>query len=73
MSNVRIRFKGYAPERMKSGEIRHRVRVKGNAKKRMVIPVGPINGVQELLEVSRDATTQEACSSGQPSYNCVQV
>jgi integrase len=41
MSNVRIRFKGYAPERMKSGEIRHRVRVKGNAKKRMVIPVGP--------------------------------
>ncbi|ETX26486.1 tyrosine-type recombinase/integrase [Roseivivax isoporae] len=38
---MRVRFRGYVPEKMKSGETRHRVRVEGNPKKRIVIPVGP--------------------------------
>jgi integrase len=38
---MRVRFRGYVPERMPSGETRHRVRVAGDPKKRIVIPVGP--------------------------------
>ena len=38
---MKVRFPGYVPERMKSGELRHRVRVEGNPKKRIRIPVGP--------------------------------
>ncbi|WP_353474819.1 site-specific integrase [Salipiger sp. H15] len=41
MSDVQVRFKGYVPERLPSGAIRHRVRVEGNPKRRIVIPVGP--------------------------------
>lgn len=38
---MKLRFPGYVPERMASGEIRHRVRVEGQPKKRIRIPVGP--------------------------------
>lgn len=38
---AKIRFKGYVPERLPSGEIRHRVRVEGNPKRRIRITVGP--------------------------------
>ena len=39
--DVKVRFKGYVPERLPSGEMRHRVRVEGNPKRRIRIPVGP--------------------------------
>jgi integrase len=38
---MKVSFPGYVPEPMKSGSIRHRVRVEGQPKKRMTIPVGP--------------------------------
>ncbi|MDO6799401.1 site-specific integrase [Shimia thalassica] len=38
---MKLKFPGYVPEKMKSGETRHRVRVEGNPKKRIRIPVGP--------------------------------
>lgn len=41
MSDVQVKFKGYVPERLPSGAIRHRVRVEGQPKRRIVIPVGP--------------------------------
>ena len=41
MSDVQVRFKGYVPERLPSGAVRHRVRVEGQPKRRIVIPVGP--------------------------------
>ena len=41
MTDLKVRFPGYVPEPMKSGRIRHRVRVEGNPKKRIRIPVGP--------------------------------
>lgn len=41
VTSMKVRFPGYVPEKMASGEIRHRVRVEGNPKKRIRIPVGP--------------------------------
>lgn len=41
VSDMRVRFKGYAPEVLPSGAIRHRVRVEGDPKRRILIPVGP--------------------------------
>jgi len=41
MTDVKVRFPGYVPEKMKSGEVRHRVRVEGSPKRRIRIPVGP--------------------------------
>ncbi|MGI3167477.1 tyrosine-type recombinase/integrase [Pseudooceanicola sp. 200-1SW] len=38
---MKVKFPGYVPEKMKSGEWRHRVRVEGNPRKRIRIPVGP--------------------------------
>lgn len=38
---MKIQFKGYVPEPMPSGAIRHRVRVEGQPGKRITIPVGP--------------------------------
>lgn len=35
------RFDGWVPERLPSGEVRHRVRVEGNKRKRITIPFGP--------------------------------
>lgn len=40
MTDVRIRFRGYAPER-RGNKVLHRVRVKGQKGKRITIPVGP--------------------------------
>lgn len=41
MTDVRVQFRGYVPERLPSGEVRHRVRVEGQPKRRIRIPVGP--------------------------------
>ncbi|MDF1729352.1 MAG: site-specific integrase, partial [Sulfitobacter sp.] len=38
---MKIRFPGYVPEKMPSGETRHRVRIEGQKRKRITIPVGP--------------------------------
>lgn len=41
MTDVKVKFPGYVPETMRSGETRHRVRVEGQPKRRIRIPVGP--------------------------------
>lgn len=38
---MKVRFKGYVPETLPSGEVRHRVRVEGQPGRRIRIPVGP--------------------------------
>ena len=38
---MKVRFRGYVPEKLPSGEVRHRVRVEGQPKRRIRIPVGP--------------------------------
>jgi integrase len=43
MTDMRINLKGYVPEPGRGGQTRHRVRVHGNAKKRITIPYGPDN------------------------------
>ena len=40
MSDMRVQFPGYVPEK-RGGRTLHRVRVKGNAARRVTIPVGP--------------------------------
>lgn len=41
MIALKIRFRGYVPETLPSGEVRHRVRVEGQPRQRIRIPVGP--------------------------------
>ncbi len=41
MTIMRVKFRGYVPERLPSGQVRHRVRVEGQPKRRILIPVGP--------------------------------
>ena len=41
MRDMKVRFRGYVPETLPSGEVRHRVRVEGQPKRRIRIPVGP--------------------------------
>lgn len=58
---MQVRFKGYVPERLPSGAIRHRVRVEGQAKRRIVIPVGPDDpAFSEHYFAARAGATKEA-------------
>lgn len=41
MNDLKVTFRGYLAETLPSGEVRHRVRVEGNPRKRIRIPVGP--------------------------------
>jgi integrase len=38
---MKVKFPGYVPEKLPSGTTRHRVRVEGDKRRRIVIPVGP--------------------------------
>lgn len=58
---MKVRFPGYVPERLKSGEFRHRVRVEGSPKKRIRIPVGPDDpAFSEHYYAARAGQTVEA-------------
>ena len=70
MIDVKVRFKGYVPERLPSGAVRHRVRVEGQPKKRMVIPVGPEDPTfSEHYYAARAGRVHEVTRAPEPVRN----